>query len=212
MTRMVEDKLREEYIKLLPEMHKIQYSLETRIRFALIETVENLQRHERIDVHSRIKGFDSAHNKLLRTHIEFSKKTPEKYNLCDLKDLVGVRILVFPRNLVSTVDRIIIDSAIGSFTEDPFESKEEKELPAKKYYGRPDSQSKIKAEYQIVPILIGNFWDVEHDTIYKPAQEHRAARMLMKKSVVKVYQALQLFEDQFEEVLKKQRKATSKNS
>ena len=202
MNRPVEDSLREEYFRLLPRMSKIAYSLETRIRYALIATVERLEPFERVDIRSRIKGFESAYNKLRVKHEDFSEKTPEKYSLCELKDIVGVRILVFPRRLVSVVNDNLNNSDIGFFTEDPFESDEEL-TSAKKYYGKPDIQTNIYAEYQIVPMLIGNFWEVEHDTFYKPTPALRAAGMLMHDSVINVYRSLNAFEDQLDKLLQK---------
>jgi hypothetical protein len=39
---------------------------------------------------------------------------------------------------------------------------------APKYYGLcPHVSSKVRGEYQIVPMLLGLFWEVEHPAMYK---------------------------------------------
>jgi hypothetical protein len=38
------------------------------------------------------------------------------------------------------------------------------------YFGNcPDASNKVRGEYQIVPMLLGLFWEVEYSAMYKPA-------------------------------------------
>ena len=40
---------------------------------------------------------------------------------------------------------------------------------ALKYFGYGRASDRIRAEYQIVPMLAALFWEVEHSVIYKPS-------------------------------------------
>ncbi len=56
---------------------------------------------------------------------------------------------------------------------------DEGEQLALKYCGYCPASRSVTGEYQIVPMLTGLFWDVEHSAIYKPSPELRgvAGRM-----------------------------------
>jgi hypothetical protein len=72
---------------------------------------------------------------------------------------------------------------------------------APKYSGKcPDTSSRIQAEYQVVPMLIGLFWEVEHSAIYKPAPalKGKAESEPMKNLNAGVIDALSRFEAEFE--------------
>ena len=53
--RTVEDRLREEYFCLLPQIRQTTEELEAAIRYLLIETTRDLKKHERLVVRSRVK-------------------------------------------------------------------------------------------------------------------------------------------------------------
>jgi len=76
--------------------------------------------------------------------------------------------------------------------------KDDKEaVLAPKYYGYcEDVSSKVRGEYQIVPMLIGLFWDVEHSAMYK--SRGAANSVEMKKYRADVYSALARFEEGIE--------------
>ncbi|MGH9584156.1 MAG: hypothetical protein ACRD4O_14605, partial [Bryobacteraceae bacterium] len=61
----------------------------------------------------------------------------------------------------------------------------------------------LLGEYQIVSMLKGLFWEVEHSAIYKPSPQLRGiARSLeMKEPIANVHRALRRFEEEFEELV-----------
>ena len=98
--RTVEDRLREEYFNLLPEIHRVADRIEAEIRYLMLPISGRLERHERLAVKCRVKSCESALEKL-RAHQEtgtFRRSQPEIYTLTSLNDLAGVRVLAFPRN------------------------------------------------------------------------------------------------------------------
>jgi hypothetical protein len=123
-----------------------------------------------------------------------------RYSLANLKDLAGVRILVFPRQRIIQVDRALRE-IFGSWTADPVATEEQ--VLALKYHGFSAASQLISGEYQIVPMLTGLFWEVEHSAIYKPApQLIRAARSItMQRRSKEVFDALKAFEDEFESLI-----------
>ena len=64
--RSVEDRLREEYFLLLPDIRRILAELEAEVRYCLLPLSITLDKHERLAVSSRIKDFDSALEALRR--------------------------------------------------------------------------------------------------------------------------------------------------
>ncbi|MFH0925977.1 MAG: hypothetical protein V1872_10185 [bacterium] len=95
INRSIEDKLREEYFKILPDIQRIKEQLEAEVRYKLISVLNTLQPHERFKVISRVKDCESAINSLrLRKRREgslFDIEHPEMYCLTQLKDLAGIR-------------------------------------------------------------------------------------------------------------------------
>jgi hypothetical protein len=74
-------------------------------------------------------------------------------------------------------------------------------LPDIRKVGR--ESNKIAGEYQIVSMLTGLFWEVEHSALYKPAPQLRGvARSLeMRESSEKVHIALNNFAMEFERLI-----------
>jgi ppGpp synthetase/RelA/SpoT-type nucleotidyltranferase len=198
--RTVEDRLREEYFTLLPEIRHVADRLEAEIRYLILPISGGLHRHERLAVKCRVKACESALEKL-RAHQEgaaFDKSRPEIYTLTSLNDLAGVRVLAFPRNWLAEIDRLL-RKEFPSWPPDPVEDNGE--VQALKYYGYGGQASdKIKGEYQVVSMLTGLFWEVEHSAIYKPdarlsgIADHRG----MRERTGDVVKALRAFEEQFE--------------
>jgi hypothetical protein len=198
--RTVEDRLREEYFSLLPEMHRVADRLETEIRYLLLPVSGRLQRYERLAVKSRVKSCESALDKL-RRHQEtrdFKDRPQEAYMLTSLNDLAGVRVLAFPRHWLADVDRRL-RSEFPTWTPDPV--KDGGELQTFKYHGYcPQASERVRGEYQVVSMLTGLFWEVEHAAVYKPdvrlagITQHRG----MQERTGDVAMALRAFEEQFE--------------
>jgi ppGpp synthetase/RelA/SpoT-type nucleotidyltranferase len=195
--RPIVNRLREEYFDLLPEIRRVVWQLETEIRYLTLPILHSLKRHEQLVVKSRIKECESAVN-TLRDQQEgrtFDPDKPGGYSLLDLPDLAGVRILVFPNNKLVEVDNALHNRFLG-WTSKPVKDDKEAVL-APKYYGYcEDVSSKVRGEYQIVPMLIGLFWDVEHSAMYK--SRGAANSVEMKKYRADVYSALARFEEGIE--------------
>jgi hypothetical protein len=128
----------------------------------------------------------------------FQRDRPESYTLTSLNDLAGVRVLAFPRSRLAEVDRLL-RKEFATWTSDPVES--DGEVQAFKYYGHcSQASAKVKGEYQVVSMLTGLFWEVEHSAIYKPdarlggISEHLG----MLSRTRDVMKALKAFEEQFE--------------
>lgn len=85
-----------------------------------------------------------------------------------------------------------------SWTADPVE--DDGDVLALKYYGKCRKSDRVKGEYQVVSMLIGLFWEVEHSAIYKPDVALRGIdqNFGMRERTRDVAKALRAFEDQFE--------------
>jgi len=207
ITRSIEDKLREEYFKLLPNIRWTKEQLEAEVRFRLIQILNTLQSHERFEVISRVKDCESAINSLRRRQEGslFDTDHPEKYSLIQLKDLAGIRILVFPRGeLINKIDTCIKDHFVSWEADHVPGYREGDENQAFKYFGHCSSNDIIYGEIQIVPMLTGLFWEVEHEAIYKPKPEFKsiANSFEMQEKTQKVLDALKDLEETFERLSK----------
>lgn len=204
--RDVKHVLREEYFRLLPEVRRVAQELEAEVRHQLLPISRSLAKHERADVSSRIKECESAIEALRRRQRPFLTFDPSKpYSLKELPDLAGVRVLVFPRSRLVEIDQRLRDR-FPNWTSDPVLSDKKGGEPlAFKYHGFcREASREVRGEYQIVSMLIGLFWDVEHDAIYKvePSLAHVSDDPKMKGRVQQVYDALQDFEDEFERLVR----------
>lgn len=201
--RTIEDRLREEYFDLLPDMRRVAWQLEAEIRYHTLPILQKLTHYEQLVVTSRVKECESAIKTLRRTQ-EGRTFDPERsgdYSVLNLPDLAGVRVLAFPHARLIEVDDALrrIDCFTG-WTADPVKNEKETDL-AYTYNGYFKNVSeKVRAEYQVVPMLIGLFWEVEHSAIYKPAPSLKgiAESADMKKLKTDVESALSLFEAGFE--------------
>lgn len=200
--RTVEDRLREEYFCLLPAIRKTRERLEAEVHHNLIPILDTLRGYERFEVRSRTKDCESAINALRRRQEGnlFDPDYPEKYSLKQLKDLAAVRVLIFPRGLIQRVDTSI-KKDFGSWTADHVPGyKEGDDDQALKYYGFCPQEDTVYGEIQIVPMLTGLFWEVEHEAIYKPKPEYRgvADSLQMRERSQEILDAFKAFEKEFE--------------
>lgn len=202
--RTTEDKLREKYFALLPNLYKLRELLETKIRYALKEVMKELQEHERIKISSRIKECESAIASLKRRQEADSFDDTKEYCLSDLKDLVGVRVSYFPNNLYPK----IAHSLSREFSDWSQNHTSDYDTPSKiiahKYQGVIDKHtSDIIAEYQIVPLMIGLFWEVEHFAFYKPHQNYKGIinRTEMEECTQAIYKQFEVFEKTFAKII-----------
>ncbi len=214
--RTVEDLLRAEYFDLLPEARSVVEELATEVRHWLLPFNLQLSPYERLQITSRIKECQSAIDALRRRQEggTFDRGSPEKYSLASLNDLAGVRVLVFPRDRIEKIDSCL-QSKYSDWTSDPVPGLEnsDKHL-ALKYHGYCSSSSKVRGELQILPLLTGLFWEVEHSSLYKPTPELKGMErsLQMREQTRKVLKSLEEFEETFQAIVKQRiedrRKAT----
>lgn len=191
--RKPEDWLRQEYFDLLPDVRRVVWYLEAEIRYHTRHVVKRLKPHEQLVVRSRVKECESA-VKTLRDQQEgrtFDPDNPKGYSLLNLPDLTGVRVLVFPNNRLVEVDDAL-HSTFQGWIYKPVKDDSGAVL-APKYYGYCNEvSSKVQAEYQIVPMLIGLFWEVEHSAMYKSREVANSKEMQKHRGDVE--RALSCFE------------------
>jgi len=200
--RSVEDQLRAEYVGLLPAMRRTLTEIETEVSYALLPVTLELRRYERILVRARLKECESAVDSLRRRQEggTFDTDRPNDYSLASLPDLVGVRVLTFPQRRFDDAHAAFL-SRISEWTADPISGANPEDAPiALKYYGLWNQSDPITAEIQIVSLLIGLFWEVEHSAIYKPSPNLRgvAKSIVMKSKTTAVLTALREFEEEFD--------------
>ena len=206
--RSVEDLLRAEYFELLPDIRRVAEELEAQVRHCLLPMSRRLERFEQLVVKSRVKECESAIDALrrdlhqgrtLREGRTFDREKADSYSLKSLTDLAGVRVLLFPRNHLAEVNQEL-RGRFPSWIPDPIREYDE----AKAYYGYCEASATIRGEIQIVPMLTGLFWDVEHAAIYKPSPRlvDLVRLPVMERRVSEVLKALEAFEEEFEKLIR----------
>lgn len=197
--RTVEDRLREEYFDLLPAVRRVVEELEAEVRHCLVPISLRLDEYERLVVTSRVKECESALDSLRRRQegATFDSGKPELYSLDSLNDLAGVRVLAFPRSRLAEADRKL-RARFPTWTADPVPG-ENNEPIALTYFGHGRASPRVRAEYQIVPMLTALFWEVEHSVIYKPSPSLKgvARSLVMQQRTRDVLKGLKAFEDEF---------------
>ncbi len=203
--RTVEDCLREEYFALLPEARAVADELETRVRYLLLPLSTKLLRYEQLVVTSRVKDCESALQALRRRQEgrTFDPGKSDSYTLTNLRDLAAVRVLAFPPGRLIEADDML-RSHFASWNSDPVLDDDTGETIASKYHGYCAASAKLHGELQIVPMLIGLFWQVEHSTMYKPSSQLKGidGSPQMQQRRGGVLKALRAFEDEFERLLR----------
>ena len=205
--RTVEDRLREEYFDLVPDIRRVVDELEAEVKHCLVPISLRLHRYERLVVTSRVKECESALNSLRRRQegATFDSGRPGLYSLLRLNDLAGVRVLAFPHSRLAEADRKLRER-FPSWTADPVRGDNENDEPlALKYFGYCRASDRIRAEFQIVPMLTALFWEVEHSVIYKPSPSLKgvAGSLEMQQRTRDVLKALNAFEDEFANLIRR---------
>jgi ppGpp synthetase/RelA/SpoT-type nucleotidyltranferase len=199
--RQVEDRLRADYFDLLPSLQRTLVALETEVNYLLLPLRLELDDYARILVRGRVKECESAVDSLRRRQegAAFDSTQPSKYSLTALPDLVGIRVLTFPESSFDHA-RPIIERRIADWTSDHIKSEDPTGRPiALKFHGHWNQVDVFHSEIQIVSLLIGLFWEVEHSAVYKPAPDLRGiARSLdMQTRTASVLKSLREFEQEF---------------
>jgi ppGpp synthetase/RelA/SpoT-type nucleotidyltranferase len=205
--RTVEDRLREEYFLLSAEIRRVLHQLRTDVAYLLLPVTLDLKYHERIHVEARAKECDSAINALRRREEarQFGEDSPLKYTLTNLPDLAALRVLVFPKSRLEDV-HTIIRAKYAAWTSDPVKIGAPPRFRAWKYHGFCSTSSRVRAELQIVPMLTGLFWQIEHDAFYKPRDpvlRGAANKPVIRERTERVYDAFDELEDVLERELQK---------
>lgn len=200
----VVDALREEYIQLLPEMRLAAQELETRIKNALLPLTKTLKPPARVEVKVRIKDCESAIEKLRKKN-EGILDPAESYSLLALDDLVGGRVLTFMDDTMIQADNYLKVEFKGWKADHKTIDDGGGQPLWLKYKGKCNEKDRINAEYQICPMLIGLFGDVEHAAIYKPGAALKGIETVeeIKDCKEEVYKVLRNFEKLVEEVYTK---------
>ena len=204
--RTVEDHLREEYFGLLPKIKAVAEELEAQVRFCLLPLSTKLQTYERLEIQSRVKDCESGIQSL-RRRIEgatFDRDRSDSYTLASLHDLAGVRVLAFPPGRLIEADTILRER-FPNWTPDHVFDKTTSDTLAFKYYGNCRADAKVCGEYQVVSMLTGLFWQVEHAALYKLSPELKGLEgsLEMEERRSAVYEALREFEESFERMLRR---------
>jgi hypothetical protein len=199
--------LREQYFDLLPDVRRVVEQLEAEVKHCLVPIYLGLDKFERLVVTSRIKECESALDSLRRRQegAAFDRELPDRYSLDSLNDLAGVRVLAFPRIRLSEAD-VVLRDRFPLWTPDHIAGYDDTEPPlALKYHGCCSASERIRAEYQIVPMLTALFWEVEHSVIYKPSPRLKGvARSLeMQQRTREVLAGLKAFEDEFANLIRR---------
>jgi ppGpp synthetase/RelA/SpoT-type nucleotidyltranferase len=202
--RTVEDQLREEYFRLSPEIKRVLHQLQTDVTYLLLPLTLDLKHHERIHIEARAKECDSAISALRRREEarQFDEDAPTGYTLTKLPDLAGVRVSVFPKSRLEAVHTTIRDKYV-EWTPDPVKTGTPPRLRAWKYHGFCPTSSRVRAELQVVSMLTGLFWQVEHDAFYKPRDPvlmGAAIKPAIRDRTEQVYEAF----DELENVLERE--------
>jgi len=204
--RTVEDRLRAEYFELIPDMQRTLVALEADVRHYLLPVMIALNRYEQVRIAARLKECESAVDSLRRRQRAgvFDLESVGAYSLSSLRDLVAVRVLVFPSYRREQVHAALLP-LLSERTSDPVRGIEPGDVPvALKYFGRCNSAlTTLTAEVQIVSSLIGSFWEVEHSALYKTSPNLQgvllSSRMKARQSAV--LSALREFETEFERLI-----------
>ncbi len=186
-------------------MQRTLTALLTEVNHILLPTILALDPYEQIIVKGRLKDSESAVDALRRRQEigRFDIDHGESYSLTALPDLVGIRVLAFPQRRLQDVRRILeAEPRLSSWKSDHIPSQNPAQPTlAFKYHGAWNSMDTLRSELQIVPLLVGLFWEVEHSAIYKPTPKLLgiAGSIPMKDRNDAVLRALQQFEQEFDD-------------
>jgi ppGpp synthetase/RelA/SpoT-type nucleotidyltranferase len=203
--RTAEDFLRDEYFSLLPHIRYAMEELEAEVRHLLVPLGRAQEKHERIVIKSRMKECESAIAALRRREDinDFDRTGVAPRSLKALNDLVGVRVLAFPRCRVLEIDHVL-RQRFGDWVADPVPPAPGTETPlALKYHGFCSDHCRVRGEIQVMSLLVGMFWEVEHGALYKPGERLRDIELSLKMQHrnADVVRAIYAFETEFEELV-----------
>jgi hypothetical protein len=134
---------------------------------------------------------------------KFDEGLPEQYSLTSLPNLAAVRVMAFPERRVAQAHEVL-RPVFSSWIYDPVPAVDDSDSPlAFKYSGKWPG-TRITAEVQIVDLLVGLFWEVEHSAIYKPTPRLQGAarKVAVRETRDEVVNSLRRFEKAFEDAIR----------
>jgi hypothetical protein len=173
-----------------------------------------LRSYEQLVVKARVKECESALKTLRREDQKNEGKildpeNPGAYSILNLPDLAGVRVLVFPDSRLLEVDEALREHFPGWISK-PVKDDSGVAL-APKYYGHCHNvNARVQGEYQVVPMLLGLFGEVEHSAMYKFKEVADSPRMKLLRAEVE--RSLAHFEEGIERFVKDYAEPPSGNS
>jgi ppGpp synthetase/RelA/SpoT-type nucleotidyltranferase len=186
-------------------MQRTLTALLTEVNHVLLPAILELDGHEQIIVKGRVKESESAVESLRRRQQSRSfADDDETYTLTALPDLIGIRVLAFPQRRLQDARSILeAEPRLSGWKADHISGRDSTQPPiALKYHGTWRASDSFRSELQIVPLLIGLFWEVEHSALYKPAPQllGLARSIEMQDRNNAVVAALQEFEREFDRI------------
>ncbi|MGO4883705.1 MAG: hypothetical protein ACLP59_23235 [Bryobacteraceae bacterium] len=189
--RTIEDRLREEYFALLPEISRVAERLEAEIRYLMLPISGGLRRHERLAVKCRVKSCESALDKPEAPGDKGFRHKP-------VRDLYAYKLERPCRRSRSRVPAKPAGGSRSVYYAGP-------SPPGSPILSKPTAKFRhpsiaATAKQAIVSMLTGLFWEVEHSAIYKPDPRLNgiAEDRGMRERTTDVVNALRAFEEQFE--------------
>ncbi len=201
-SRSIEDLLREQYFRLLPKIELANAHVQAQLLTFLLPFRDSMSSYERIEIRHRIKACESA-VAALRIRQEggtFDLDRAGDYSLLNLHDLVGSRILAFPKSLATSINNEFARHSADWNQDHEYSENGEKLLFMYKYHGTLLKDNEIPVEIQIMPMLAGLFSDVEHDALYKPKEDYKGIARSLEMRIIRseVLHVLDRFEQAFE--------------
>lgn len=147
-------RLRKEYDNYLRQAKKLYEYGKREIAHLLSKKLFELEDHEKVKITGRIKTFDKCLIKLTRE----AGYIPEDASIFSVEDIIGLRIAVFPNSIIRDIQEIIDK-------EYPSAERDHRREPYRlQYYVNIEELgiSNNKVEIQVMPYLLGSYWDVEH--------------------------------------------------
>ena len=100
----------------------------------------------------------------------------------------------------------MIRDKYSEWTSDPVRTGTPPRFRAWKYHGFCSTGSRVRAEVQVLPMLTGLFWQVEHGAFYKPRDpilRGAASKPVIRERTDRVYDAFDELEDVLERELRR---------
>ncbi|MBU3955132.1 hypothetical protein KJ633_01590 [bacterium] len=157
--------LRGEYDSNKEKYYKLLSHSKTTVKNILKNLIINSKAFEQIEVVGRIKTFERCIAKLKKA--KEANYLDDEVKLAEITDIIGIRILTFPNKYIEKIIEIIKKDIVG-YKISKEDNKEEIDFYKTYITSTLTGFENIQVEIQILPYLLGKYWDIEHELIYKP--------------------------------------------